>query len=133
VSQVPEEIHWSREAIPTRTFLAQNLGLGICAVNRSAPETAPYPEESLSQLFQPLVSVLASFGQYTLHYGTEPRLPPVVAGCRLCTRRVTEVRTLKQGARGRGIEARIIAVRERKSRRRVSSPGVLIYKSSRHS
>ncbi len=35
VSQVPEDIHWSREAIHSRIFLAQNLGLSHCAVNQS--------------------------------------------------------------------------------------------------
>ncbi len=36
VSQVPEDIHWSREAIHSRIFLAQNLGPGRCAVNQNA-------------------------------------------------------------------------------------------------
>jgi hypothetical protein len=36
VSQVPEDIHWSRVAIRFPTLLAENLGLGRCAVNQSA-------------------------------------------------------------------------------------------------
>jgi hypothetical protein len=36
VSQVPEDIHWSREAIHPAHFLAQNLGLSHCAVNQNA-------------------------------------------------------------------------------------------------
>ena len=36
VSQVPEDIHWSRKAIHSRIFLAQNLGLSHCAVNQNA-------------------------------------------------------------------------------------------------
>jgi hypothetical protein len=94
---------------------------------------AQYTKEPLGQLFQPLISVLTRFGQYPLYYWAEPWLPPVVPGCRLRTGRVTQVGTLKQGACCRVIEPRIIAVRERKSRRRIPAPCILIYKRPRHS
>ena len=38
VSQVPEDIHWSREAIHFPIFLAQNLGFSRCAVNQGAEQ-----------------------------------------------------------------------------------------------
>jgi len=94
---------------------------------------APHAEEPLGELLQSVVPVLTRLGQYPLHHGTEPRLAPVVPGGRLCTRRITQVGALKQGASCRGIETRIIAVRERKSRRCIPGPRVLIYKGSRHS
>ena len=133
VSQVPEEIHWSREAIHSRIFLAQNLGLSICAVNQTLLGPAPHPEEPLGQLFQPLVSILQRFGQYPFNYGSELGLPPVVAGCRLRTGRITEVSALKQGTCCRGIEPRVIAVRERKPRHCIPGPCVFFYERSRHS
>lgn len=43
VSQVPEDIHWSREAIHSRIFLAQNLGLSHCAVNQNATGAGSVP------------------------------------------------------------------------------------------
>jgi hypothetical protein len=93
---------------------------------------APDPQESFGQLFQSLVSVLTRLGQYPFHYGPKPGFPPVVPSGRLRTGRITEMGTLKQGAGCRGIEPRIIPVREWKPRRYITGSCVLVYKRSRH-
>jgi hypothetical protein len=68
VSQVPEDIHWSREAIHSRTFLAQNLGLSHCAVNQSA-EGAGSVREGIAQPAVPA----ARFRPHALRPVSAPR------------------------------------------------------------
>ena len=75
VSQVPEDIHWSRVAIHFAYLLAQNLGLGHCAVNQSRRAPGRHAEKPFSQLFQTLVPVLPRLGEYALHQGAEPGSP----------------------------------------------------------
>jgi hypothetical protein len=132
VSQVPEEIHWSR-GLSIFPYFPRRIYGSAAALSIRSWGSCRYPEEALSQLFQPLVSVLPGFGQYALHYRAEPWLAPIISRCRLRTGRITEVGALKQGACCRGIELRIIAVRERKSRRCIAGPCILIYERSRHS
>ena len=112
---------------------AQNLGLSHYAVKSEPRVPARHAEESLGQLFQPLVPVLPRLGQDPLHHRQEARLPPVVTGGRLRAGGIAQMGTLKQGACCRGIESRIFTVRQGKARPRISGPRVLIYKRSRHS
>jgi hypothetical protein len=131
VSQVPEDIHWSRVAIHTIRLLAQNLGAGPCAVNRTPGGASCYSEETLGQLLESLVSVFLGLGQDPLHRGPQLRLPPVIPGCGLCTGGVTQIGTQKKGACGGVVERWIVSGGQRKARR-IASPRVLIDERSRH-
>ena len=67
VSQVPEDIHWSREAI-----LFSNISRAESRARSLRCQSEPgalgrHSKEPLSQLFQPLIPVLARLGEYALH------------------------------------------------------------------
>jgi hypothetical protein len=99
---------------------------------RSMRESVSSPEESLRQLLETLITILASLQQDALDQGPQPRFSPVVSGNRLSARSIAPIRALEQSARRRDVIRRVVPRRELKTERSVPGACIFVYESPRH-